>query len=502
MIAISRRRLIAATASSALASPHTWPQTPQAAPAGPEHPALSLRDTRFTGDFDQMLDRRRVRVVVPVSQTLFFVDKGALYGTTADGVQLLQKWFNKTFKLGARPLTVRLIPTSRDKLFDAILAGDGDIAAGDITITEERKKRVAFTSPILSNVREIVVTRDGVPDLDSAEALSGKQVVTRRSTSFYESLTKLNERLVAVGKPPVTIRLVPDTLESEDLMEMTAAGLLPAVVVDDWIARLWVQIIKGLKLHPKAVLREGAQIAWAVRPDNPKLLATLNRGIAAVDGNALQWASHTKIYLAQLKQLHTATEGADMRRFRDTLEIFRTYAGQYRFDTLLLLAQGYQESRLDQNVRSPVGAIGIMQVMPQTGRILGVGDIHKADANVHAGTKYIAQLMDVYFKGIPFDEQNRTLFAFAAYNAGPGRIRSLRREAAAQKLDPNVWFDNVERVAAARVGQETVRYVRSIYKYYIAYKLIQEDEAADKAAISAINTPVAKPSAPASTKSP
>jgi membrane-bound lytic murein transglycosylase MltF len=496
MMLTSRRSLIAATALSAFAPPRSWSQTPQAAPAGPEHPALSLRDTRFTGDFDQMLVRRRIRVVVPVSETLCFVDKGTLYGTTADGVQLLQKWLNKTFKLGAWPLTVRLIPTSRDRLFDMILAGDGDI-----TITEERQKRVAFTSPILRNVREIVVTGDDVPTLESAEALSGRKVVTRRSTSYYESLTKLNERLVALGKPPVTIRLVPDTLESEELMEMTAAGLLPAVVVDDWTARLWVQIIKGLKPHPKAVLREGGQIAWAVRPDNPKLLATLDRAIAELDGDTIKWASHTKIYLEKLKQLHSATKGADMQRFRDTLAIFRTYAGQYQFDTLLLLAQGYQESRLDQSVRSPVGAIGIMQVMPRTGRILGVGDIHKADANVHAGAKYIAQLMDVYFKGIPFDEQNRTLFAFAAYNAGPEKIKSLRREAEAQNLDPNVWFDNVERVAAVRVGQETVRYVRNIYKYYIAYKLIQEDEAADKAAISAINAPVA-PAAPTSTKAP
>jgi ABC-type amino acid transport substrate-binding protein len=123
-------------------------------------------------------------VVVPVSPTLCFVDKGTLYGTTADAVQLLQEWLNKTFKLRARPLTVRLIPSSRDKLFDAILAGDGDIAAGDITITEERRKRVAFTSPILSNVREIVVTGDEVPNLESAEALAGKKVATPRSTQL------------------------------------------------------------------------------------------------------------------------------------------------------------------------------------------------------------------------------------------------------------------------------------------------------------------------------
>jgi membrane-bound lytic murein transglycosylase MltF len=224
------------------------------------------------------------------------------------------------------------------------------------------------------------------------------------------------------------------------------------------------------------------------RPDNPKLLATLNRAIAEITGNVSQWSDRTRSYLAKLKELHTATRGADIKRFRDTVEIFRRYAGEYRFDTLMLVAQGYQESRLDQLARSRVGAVGLMQLMPQTGNTLGVGDIHMADPNVHAGAKYMAQLMDVYFKDVPFDEQNRNLFAFAAYDAGPGVIRSLRREAAAEKLDPNLWFNNVERVAAKRVGQETVRYVRNIYKYYVAYKLIEEADAAKKAAIGAATT--------------
>ena len=177
-----------------------------------------------------------------------------------------------------------------------------------------------------------------------------------------------------------------------------------------------------------------------------------------------------------------------MERFRDTVEIFRRFAGQYRFDTLLLVAQGYQESRLDQRAHSRVGAVGLMQLMPQTGRALGVGDISKAEPNVHGGAKYMAQLMDDYFKDVPFDEQNRNLFAFAAYDVGPGEIQSLRRKAEAEKLDPNVWFNNVERVAAARVGQEPVRYVRNIYKYYVAYKLIEEADAATKAAIAAATT--------------
>jgi membrane-bound lytic murein transglycosylase MltF len=475
-------------ALTALTAPRAWPQTSQPK-LTPGQRALRTRvGGQFTGDFDALLNRRLIRLIVPYSPTLFFEDKGAIYGISASGAQLFEKWGNKTFPLGARPLTVSLTPVSRDKLFDALLAGDGDIAAGDITITEERRRRVAFSTPIVRNVREIVITGKDVPELDSAEALSGKEVAVSRSTSFYESLTKLNERLTAQGKPPVTITIVPDTLEAEDLMEMTAAGLLPATVSDDWVAGLWMQIIKGLRLHPKAALREGAEIAWAVRPDNPKLLATLNRFISETTGNAISWSVQTRSYLAKLKQLHTATQGTDMQRFHDTVEIFRRYAGQYRFDTLLLVALGYEESRLEQQVRSPAGAVGLMQVKPIVGQTLGIGDISKADPNVHAGTKLLATLMDNYFKDAAFDEQNRTLFAFAAYGMGAGALRSVRREAEVEKLDPNVWFNNVERVAVARVGGETPRAVRNIYKYYIAYKLIEEADAAKKAAIGAVKT--------------
>jgi membrane-bound lytic murein transglycosylase MltF len=488
---MSRRRLIAVTALTMFAASRGWSQTTQSEPtlAAPTRTALRTRFAgRFTGDFDPMLDRRLIRLVVPYSPTLFFEDKGTIYGTAANGAQLFEEWVNKTFALGARRLSVPLTPVSRDKLFDTLLAGDGDIAAGDITITDERRKKVAFSAPVISNVREIVVTGEEVPELGGVEELSGKEVAVGRSTSYYESLTKLNERLTAEGKPPVNITVVPDTLEVEDLMEMTAAGLLPATVGDDWIAGLWAQIIKGLKLHPRAALREGAEIGWAVRPDNPKLLATLNRAIAEITGNMHHWSDETWSYLAKLKQLHTATQGADIQRFRDTVEIFRRYAGQYRFDTLLLVAQGYQESRLDQRSRSRVGAVGLMQLMPKTGRALGVGDIYEADPNVHAGAKYMGQLMDYYFKDVPFDEQNHNLFAFAAYDVGPGAIQWLRRKAEAEELDPNVWFNNVERVAAARIGQEPVRYVRNIYKYYVAYKLIEEADAAKKAAIAAATT--------------
>src|SRR5262249_24971701 len=173
----------------------------------------------------------------------------------------------------------------------------------------------------------------------------------------------------------------------------------------------------------KAAVREGAEIAWAVRPDNPKLLAALNRAITDITGNVTRWSDHTRSYLARIRQLHTATRGADMQRFYNTIEIFRKYAGEYRFYTLMIVAQDSLDSRLDQSARSRVGAVGLMQLMPQTGRSLGVGNIYTADPNVHGGAKYMAELMDNYFKDVQFDEQNRNLFAFAAYDMGPNAIQ-------------------------------------------------------------------------------
>jgi membrane-bound lytic murein transglycosylase MltF len=234
------------------------------------------------------------------------------------------------------------------------------------------------------------------------------------------------------------------------------------------------------------VLRQGVDIAWAVRKNNPELLAVLNTVIAQSLGKVTGMPSNTVVYLRKLKQLHAASEGPDLARFHATLALFQRYAGQYGFDELMLLAQSYQESRLDQNARSRVGAIGLMQLEPATGQSMGVGDIHISEANVHAGAKYMRQLVDKNFPDAHFNDQNRALFAFASYNAGPAKIKQLRKLAVQQKLDPDVWFNNVERVAAQQVGQETVRYVRNIYKYYVAYQLLEDAEKSAAAARASV----------------
>ena len=442
-----------------------------------------------TGDLDAMLEARVVRVLVPYSRTLYFNDRGKQRGLTADTLRDFETFLNKKFYIKNRPITVIALPSTRDRLLSGLAEGRGDIAAGNITITAARDKLVDFSKPIAEGVAEVVVTGPRSPKLASLDDLGGKEVHVRPSSSYHASLTALNARLRAAGKLEARIVAVPEALEDEDLMDMVAAGLLRITVVDDWKAGIWAGMRKGLRVRRDLALTSGENIGWAFRPGSPKLAAAVNEFIDRYPGSRAQRLRDYPQYLAELRN---ATADADWKRFEHTVALFRKYAPRYGFDYLMVAAQGYQESGLDQSARSPVGAIGVMQIMPETGAALKVGDITQEEANIHGGIKYLRQLHR-QMGGEALDEQNRTLFAFAAYNAGPTRVAALRAEAAKLGLDPDQWFNNVEVVAARRVGQETVLYVRNIYKYYVAYKLQLETLEARRAAVKAAR-PATSPS--------
>jgi len=452
-------------------------ETPPASPAKAEVRRLNVEAKPRTGDFDAMLARRTIRVAVPYSRTLYFNDKGRERGVTADHVRDFERYLNTKYakQLGKRPLTIYIVPTTRDELLSDVTAGLADIAAGNLTVTPEREKVVDFFAPADQKpVSEVVVTSAKAPPLASADELSGRTVHVRQTSSYYSSLLALNERLKAAGKLPVQLVIVPDALEDEDMMEMVNAGVIGAVVVDDWKARAWAAVLPNVRVDETAVLRSGGRLGWAMRKGSPKLQAAIEEYYVTHVKKSNLLGARQKQYAARIKQMKDPTKTADWQRFEQTLELFKKYGARYGFDPLMLAAQGYQESTLDQNAKSHVGAIGIMQVMPATGAELAVGDIRIAEANVHAGTKYMDKLMSQYFKDAKFNDTNRALFAFASYNAGPGRISSLRKEAAKRGLDPDKWFNNVELVTAEKVGIETTTYVRNIYKYYVAYSLTLE----------------------------
>jgi membrane-bound lytic murein transglycosylase MltF len=273
----------------------------------------------------------------------------------------------------------------------------------------------------------------------------------------------------------VKIRQAPTDLEDEDLLEMVNAGLVPYVVVDDFMARFWANVFPGLRLNPGAKVRTGGEFAWAIRKNSPLLKAELDAFIRKYPPGSATYNILLQRYLKSTKYVKNAASDAARKRFREIVALFKKYGDKYNIDFVLMAAQGYQESQLNQSVKSRVGAVGVMQVMPATGRELNVGDITKLEPNIHAGVKYMRFMIDQYFANEPMDRLNKTLFAFAAYNAGPARIQSLRREAANDGFDPNVWFQNVEVVASKKLGRETVNYVSNIYKYYVAYTLYLEE---------------------------
>lgn len=443
------------------------------------------------GDLPDMINRRAIRVLTTYSKTFFFIDKGTQRGATHDLFIALEKDLNsrlaKEKKLKQKHLKVRIvfIPVTRDNLFKALNEGKGDIAAANLTITSSRQEQVAFTTPLYSDVKELLVSGTSSPDVKNLEQLSGKTVFVRRSSSYYESLQELNARFAKASLPPVILQEAPEALEDEDLLEMLNAGLIPLIVVDRHKALFWKQVFPKIQVHENIVLRDGGSIAWAVRKDNPQLLAELNNFVKHNRQGSTLGNTILLRYLKSATYVKNAAANRERAKFLQMVEIFRKYGERYDVDWLLMAAQGYQESRLNQSVRSHVGAIGVMQVMPATGKELKVGDIKKIDPNIHAGVKYMRWMIDHYYGDQPMTPLDKALFSFASYNAGPARIARLRTETQKRGFDPNIWFGNVENLAAEKIGAETVTYVSNIYKYYIAYRLIMDDIARKQKATAA-----------------
>lgn len=467
-----------------VAAPASAADKPAPAPAAKPR-QFSLENKPWKGDFEQMLERRLVRVLIPYSRTLYFVDKGHERGLTAELARDFEQHLNKKYakRLGKRPLTVFIISTTRDKLLTQVAEGKGDAAAGDITVTESRRKIVDFvTQADAKPMRELLVSGPASPPVATLDDLAGKTIHVRKTTSYYESVLALNERLKKARKDPVKIVPLPDALEDEDTLEMLNAGLIEFAVVDDWLARMWAQVLPKIKVREDLALREGGQLGVAIRKGSPQLAAELQEFLGGFVKKQGGIEARQARQLKRVKQIGKNTGSEEMKRFEQTAQLFQKYGQKYGFDPLMLAAQGFQESRLRQDARSHVGAVGVMQLMPATGKDLGVGDIAALEPNIHGGAKYMDQLMTKYFPDAKFAEQERTLFAFASYNCGPGNVAKMRKEAEKRGLDPDKWFNNVEIVVGEKIGMETTTYVRNIFKYYAAYKLATEASAATRAA--------------------
>jgi membrane-bound lytic murein transglycosylase MltF len=437
---------------------------------------LPLPTEHWTGDLDGMIKRRQIRALVAYSKTAFFYDRGRPEGITYEALRELQTWLNARFKTGNVPVVITFLPVAYDQLEADLNNGTGDVIAVAVADTPDREQRVRFTTPIATNVKQVVVSGPGGPAITQLDDLSGKKIFVNPKSVYGESLDRLNESLKQRGKVPVIVKAADSNLGDEDLLEMVNAGLIPATVTIDIRADFWGAVYGNLRVCSQCILGDGENLAWAVRKDSPELQRSLNEFVAShrqgtVFGNTL-----LRRYLRNTEWVKNVAADEEMKKFDAYVALFRKYATQYDFDYLMLIALSYQESGLNQDRRNRTGATGLMQVIPKDAAAspINIEGVQVAENNIHAGTKMLRVIEDKYFKDPNLDALNKTLLTFASYNAGPTKIAELRRRAQQEGLDPNVWFGNVEMVAAKDIGQETVRYVSNIYKYYVCYKLLQE----------------------------
>ena len=459
----------------------TKPQGPSIAPTAEENQLSRVRGFRdaWTGDLDTMEDNRVIRMLTVYSPGRYYLENGEEKGLVKEMATRFENFINKRLKRKTVRVNVVIIPMARSQLIPALLQGHGDIINASLSITPERGEIMDFSIPATKPLSEILVTGPKAPKLGSIDDLSGRTIYVRQSSSYRESVENLNTRLESAGREPVNIELVSEFLEDDDLIEMVDKGLLPWAIVDDYKLDLWKDVFTNTVAREDIVFREGSRIGWVFREDSPLLEAAVNDFLkknreGTLVGNVLK-----NRYIRDFDWAANALDDSDYERFLELEHLFQKYGEKYRVDYLVAAAQGYQESRLNQKARSNAGAIGIMQLLPSTARDknVGISDIHKAEANIHAGIKYLDFLRTRYFDDPAIDARNKTLLALAAYNAGPTRMINMRNKAKKLGYNPNVWFDNVELVAAREIGRETVQYVSNIYKYYIAYRYTLEQQA-------------------------
>lgn len=432
-----------------------------------EKALTSHKEETYKSDLEEIKKRRVLRVLTRNASNCFFIYRGEQLGFEYELAQDFAKSLGVRLEL--------IVAPSREALLEHLAEGRGDLVAAGMTITEDRKKQVAFTQPYLT-VSELVIVPSKDKTTKSLADLRGKKISVRKSSSYYEHLLELQ------GQYGFEIELLPEETETEDILWMLGEGKLAATVADSSIVD--IELTYSDYIRSIGPLGDPVQIAWAVRPDQPQLLAAANAFVKRIYKGMFYNMTVTK-YFKNTKTMKAASGDARADREGglskyDTL--VKKFAKQYELDWRLVTSQMYQESRFDPGAKSWVGALGLMQVMPKTAQELKFDDVVDPEQGIHAGVKLLARYSRM-FEEPAVKEKDRIRFALAGYNCGPGHVFDARRLAADLKLDPDRWFGNVEKAMlllsepkyarVARYGycrcSEPVKYVSEIQTRYDAY---------------------------------
>lgn len=436
-------------------------------------------------DLDIILERDSLYVLTGYNAYSYFIYKGQPMGFEHDLVQKLADF------LEVYP--VFIIVKDISEMFKMMDERKGDLIAFNLTITKERAEKIAFvnyyntTKQVLvqrkpKNWRKMMTHQIEKELIRNPADLIGKTIVVRSSSSYIPRLHNLAEEIggdinIVEAEPELTI---------ENLIEQVADSKIDYTISDENIALLNEASYKNIDVKTKISLSQ--RIAWGVRKSSTALLDTINYWMDSIKTTRYFAVTYNKYYKNRYAYKRRVTshyilmEGGNISSYD---EIIKEYSQKLNWDWRLMASQIYQESQFKPNAKSWAGAVGLMQLLPTTGKMFGVTNLFDPKFNIKAGTKFLISL-DKYWRKFIADSTERIKFVLASYNIGRGHIDDARKLAEKYGVNPNVWKDNVEYYLLQKSkpkyyndevvrngycrGKETVKYVREIFERYEHYK--------------------------------
>ena len=397
-------------------------------------------------------------------------------------------------KLGDRLGVEVEVKISKDinEMFELLEKGEGDLIAFNLTVTSGRKEKVDFTTHLNTTHQVLVqrkpknwrkLTRDAINDslIKNPIDLEYKTVYVRNASAYKERMENLAEEIGG----HIDIIEAPDSVSTQELIEQVAEGKIEYTISDENVARLSSAYYTNIDIGTHISFPQ--KIAWAVKKGSTDFLGEINTWIeelkTEVDYYVIydRYYKYRSYYAARRGSKYFLSEGGEISKYDN---LFKIYADSINWDWKLLASLVFQESKFKPDVQSWAGAVGLMQLLPETGKAHGAEDLLDVEQNIRAGVDYIKWLDKFWLKKVE-NKNERIKFILASYNIGFGHIVDARKLAEKYGADPNVWTDNVEDYLLKKSkpkyyndevvrngycnGKETHAYVKNIISRYERY---------------------------------